>query len=105
MKKGLILELPLSEYQQRLNKLINQMRKHDLEAIIFTSDENTFYFSGFRSIVWDSKVSTPGVLVITKDGDMVISTSKSGRETAKATSCVEDIRYYGQDSIYRTYAQ
>lgn len=105
MKKGLILELPLSEYQQRLNKLINQMEKHDLEAVIFTSDENTFYFSGFRSIVWDSKVSTPGVLVITKDGNMVISTSKSGRETAKATSCVEDIRYYGQDNMYRTYAQ
>lgn len=105
MKKGLILELPLSEYQQRLNKLINQMEKHDLDAVIFTSDENTFYFSGFRSIVWDSKVSTPGVLVITKDGDMVISTSKSGRGTVKATSCVEDIRYYGQDSMYKTYAQ
>lgn len=104
MKKGLILELPLSEYKQRLNKLIGQMEKQDLEALIFTSDENTFYFSGFKSIVWDSKVSTPGVLVITKDGDMMISTSKGGRETANATSCVEDIRYYGEDSTYKTYA-
>jgi len=105
MKKGLILDLPLSEYRQRLNKLIKQMEKEDLNAVIFTSDENTFYFSGFRSIVWDSKVSTPGVLVITKEGSMTISTSKSGRATAKATSCVEDIRYYGQDSIYKTYAE
>jgi len=105
MKKGLILDLPLSEYQERLNKLIQQMDKEDLVAVIFTSDENTYYFSGFRSIVWASKVSTPGVLVITKDGDMAITTSKSGRGTAKATSCVEDIRYYGQDSKYQTYAQ
>lgn len=105
MKKGLILDLPLSEYQQRLNKLIQQMDKEGLVAVIFTSDENTYYFSGFRSIVWASKVSTPGVLVITKDGDMAITTSKSGRGTATATSCVEDIRYYGQDSKYQTYAQ
>ena len=105
MKKGLILDLPLSEYRKRLNKLIKQMDMQNLSAIIFTSDENTFYFSGFRSIVWESKVSTPGVLIITKDGNMAISTSKSGRATAKATSCVEDIRYYGQDSMYKTYAQ
>lgn len=106
MKKGLILDLPLSEYQERLNKLIQQMDKEDLVAVIFTSDENTYYFSGFRSIVWASKVSTPGVLVITKNSDIAaICTSKSGRATAKATSCVEDIRYYGQDSKYQTYAQ
>ena len=105
MKKGLILDLPLSEYQQRLNQLIQQMDKENLVAVIFTSDENTYYFSGFRSIVWASKVSTPGVLVITKNSDMAICTSKSGRATAKATSCVEDIRYYGQDSKYQTYAQ
>ena len=89
MKKGLILDLPLSEYQRRLNQLIQQMDKEDLVAVIFTSDENTYYFSGFRSIVWASKVSTPGVLVIKKNGDMAICTSKSGKATAKATSCVE----------------
>lgn len=105
MKQSYMLEFPLSEFQNRLKKLTQQMENNNLDAIIFTSDENTYYFSGFKSIVWDSKVSTPGVLVITKDGDMMISTSKGGRETANMTSCVDDIRYYGKDSDYATYAQ
>lgn len=105
MIKSLLLEFPVKEYEQRLNKLIKQMDKHGMDAVILTSDENTYYFSGFKSIVWASKVSTPGVLVITKDGDMMISTSKGGVETAKITSCVEDFRYYGKDSVYSNYAK
>jgi len=105
MRESLMLTFPIQEYQHRLTKLVKQMDAQGLDAVVFTSDENTFYFSGFNSIVWDSKVSTPGVLVITKDGDMSLTTSKGGRETAKATSCVEDIRFYGADSEYATYAK
>lgn len=104
MRQSLLLEFPVEEYQQRLNKLTEQMEKNGVNAVILTSDENTYYFSGFRSIVWASKVSTPGVLVITKDGDMMIASSKNGRETARVTSCVEDIRYYGKDSPYEKYS-
>lgn len=105
MKKGLFLEFPISEYEQRLEKLVNQMDIYGVDAVILTSDENTYYFSGFQSIVWASKVSTPGVLVITKDGDMMISSSKGGVGAATATTCVEDFRYYGKDSQYKTYAK
>lgn len=104
MRQSLLLEFPVKEYQQRLDKLIQQMNKNDVNAVILTSDENTYYFSGFRSIVWASKVSTPGVLVITENGDMMIASSKNGRETVRVTSCVEDIRYYGKDSSYKKYS-
>lgn len=103
MRQSLLLEFPVEEYQKRLNKLIKQMNIKGVNAVILTSDENTYYFSGFKSIVWASKVSTPGVLVITKDGDMMIASSKNGRETVRVTSCVEDIRYYGKDSPYDKY--
>lgn len=104
MRQSLMLEMPLSEYKNRLDKLVKIMNENNMGAVILTSDENTFYFSGFRSIVWDSKVSTPGVVVITKDGDMMLATTKGGRETAKVTSCVEDIRHYGAGG-YKTYAK
>lgn len=85
---------PAEEYDRRLRALIAQMDAFELDAVVFTSDDNTYYFSGFQSIVWDSKVSTPCVLTITKDGDMRIATSQSGVATARATSCVDDVVSY-----------
>jgi Xaa-Pro aminopeptidase len=105
MRQSLLLEFPAAEYQDRVNRLTAQMDKKGINAVILTSDENTYYFSGFKSIVWASKVSTPGVLVITKDGDMMIASSKNGMETVKVTSCVDDIRYYGKDSPYQNYSE
>ena len=61
-----LLPFPVKEYEDRLAKIVAGMDKTGVDAIILTSDENTYYFSGFNSIVWDSKVSTPGTLVITK---------------------------------------
>jgi len=104
MRESLLSLFPVSEYENRLTRVVNEMQKRGVDALILTSDENTFYFSGFRSIVWCSKVSTPGVLVITDDGSMCIATTKGGSETARVTSCVEDIRRYGTEE-YPTYAK
>ena len=109
MRPSPMLKFPVSEYEARLAGLLAQMERKELDAVILTSDDNTFYFSGFQSIVWDSKVSTPCVLTITKDGGMSITTSKSGTETAAYTSCVEDIRFYtrdgGKDGGYPSFAE
>ena len=67
MRASPLLLFPVGEYEARQRRLIAAMERNGLDALILTSDENTFYFSGFRSIVWDSKVSTPGTDVITKD--------------------------------------
>jgi Xaa-Pro dipeptidase len=108
MKQSPMLKFPVKEYADRLARIVAEMQRDHLDALILTSDDNTFYFSGFQSIVWDSKVSTPCVLVITKDGAMTIATSRSGRETAGYTSCVEDIRFYthdgGKDGGYPSFA-
>lgn len=95
MREPFMLSFPLEEYRKRLDKLIAIMHRDGVNAVIFTSDNNTFYFSSFQSIVWTSKVSTPGVVVVTDDGDMALCTTKGGVETAKMTSLVEDIRYTG----------
>jgi Xaa-Pro aminopeptidase len=104
-----MLRFPVAEYRSRLDRLCAEMAKEGLDAVVLTSDDNTYYFSGFQSIVWDSKVSTPCVLTITRDGDLSIATSRSGRETARVTSCVEDIRHYtrdgGKDGGHPTFAK
>ncbi len=109
MKQSPMLKFPIQEYRMRLEKVVAEMARDGLDALILTSDDNTFYFSGFQSIVWDSKVSTPCVLILTKDGGMTIATSRSGRETASYTSCVDDIRFYtrdgGSDGGYPSFAK
>lgn len=102
MRASPLLLFPVGEYEARQRRLIAAMERNGLDALILTSDENTFYFSGFRSIVWDSKVSTPGTVVITKDGSMALATSQGGAPTACVTSCAEDIRVYGKNG-YPTY--
>lgn len=95
MREPFMLSFPLDEYRARLDKLIAIMQRDGIDAAIFTSDNNTFYFTGFQSIVWGSKVSTPGVVVVTADGGLALCTTRGGVETAKVTSLVEDIRYTG----------
>ena len=108
MHEAIMATFPLSEYSSRINALVEQMNKRGINAAVITADDMCYYFTGFNSIVWDSKVSTPGVIVITKDGDVTLSTTKTAVPTAYATSCVSDIRYYNRydsDDGYETYAK
>ena len=54
MKTFSMLHFPEREYQNRLKKIVSEMDRTGFDALILTSDENTYYFSGFRSIVWDN---------------------------------------------------
>ena len=106
MNQSPLLLFPVAEFEARLKKIAACMERDGFDALILTSDENTYYFSCFRSIVWDSKVSTPATLVITKDGEIALATSSTGRFTARATSCVDDIRPYGKDKdCYPSYVE
>ena len=61
-----------------------------LDGILLTSKENTRYFCGLQSIIWSSKVSTPGILMLNADGAYRVVGSASASETARYTGCVED---------------
>ena len=102
MRQSLMLEFDVKEYERRIEKLVKKMNESNINAVILTSDENTFYFSGFNSIVWDSKVSTPAIIVITDDGHLTVATTPGGVATATVTSCADDIRTYGKDG-YKDY--
>ena len=89
MYKSMMLEFPVEEYRARVDKLIAGMQKHGMDAILLSSKENTRYFSGLQSIVWDSKIAVPGLLIVTANGDMTIVSSTSNQPTVTVTSCIE----------------
>ena len=96
MRQSLLLNFDVKEYENRINKLVKKMNERNINAVILSSDENTYYFCGYNSISWGSKLSTPAVLIVTDDGHVTVATTPGGVPTATVTSCVEDIRSYGK---------
>ena len=45
MKQSPMLKFPMQEYRTRLEKVVAQMARDGLDALILTSDDNTFFFS------------------------------------------------------------
>ncbi len=96
MRESIMSEFPLSEYKNRLNKLLSKMKKEDIDAVILTNKENTRYFTGYQLIVWGSGIAKPACLIVTKNGDVTMVGGHSNRDTLKATTWVEDLRVWDQ---------
>jgi Xaa-Pro aminopeptidase len=90
LNKAMMLEFPLEEYRARLEKLAAGMARHGMDAVLLSSKENTRYFSGLQSIVWDSKVAVPGLLIVTAEGDLTIVSSAGNQPNVTVTSCVPE---------------
>jgi Xaa-Pro aminopeptidase len=104
LRQSLLLEFPVAEYERRINKLLASMDRDNIDAIIFNSKDNNNYFTGFQSIVWSSNVSTPGALIITRNGDAVLVSTVNNKATAEVTSCVEEVEYYDPKNKNYTFA-
>ena len=89
MQKSMMMEFPLEEYEARMEKLVTGMQRRGMDAILLSSKEGTRYFAGLQSIVWDSKIAVPGLLVVTADGKSTIVSSTSNQPTVKVTSVLD----------------
>jgi len=83
-------EFSLEEYRARISGLTEQMRSAGLDGMMLSSKENTRYFCGLQSVIWPSKVSTPGILLVSADGETALIGSASAVETARHTSVLDD---------------
>lgn len=90
MRKSMLLEAPLAEYEDRILRLTQELQRRGMDGIILSAPDNMRYFCGHRSIVWDSNVSMPGTLIVAADGAMRLAGSQSNNPTAVATSCVDE---------------
>jgi len=94
-------EFPVEEFHARIAALLSKMREAGLDGIMLSSRENTRYFCGLQSIIWSSKVSTPGILIINADGKTALVGSASAVETARYTSVLEneDVFCYDRNGL------
>lgn len=97
MRKSPMNEFSVEEYQARIDSLTQKIRESGLDAIMLSSKENTRYFCGLQSIIWSSKVSTPGILLVNADGEIALVGSASAVETAQYTSAVDDDQIFWYD--------
>ncbi len=101
MKLSPMAELPLNEYENRIKRLTELMKEKSLDGMMISNRENTRYYSDLQSIIWSSKVSTPGILLVNADGETAMIGSASAVETARHT-CVldnEDVTCYNRNAL------
>ena len=54
---------PTAEYLDRVERARERMDAHGIDALIVTAKENGIYFSGIRTIGWNSKHRPLGIIV------------------------------------------
>lgn len=95
MRISPMIEFPLSEYENRISELLKRMKAAKLDGMLISNRESTRYYCDLQSIIWSSKVSTPGILLINADGETALIGSASAVETARYTSVIDPERIIG----------
>jgi Xaa-Pro dipeptidase len=80
------------EYQRRLERAHRHMRAMNLDALFFTTEAEMAYFTGFRTLFWQSP-TRPWFLVLPRDAGPIAVIPQIGAALMSAT-WVEDIRVW-----------
>lgn len=110
MRTSPMLEFPLSEYEKRISDLTVNLQQAGLDGIMITGMENVRYYTGLQSVIWPSKLSTPGLALVSAAGDLYLVGSASAQDTARYSACVEDEHVIhfsrnGEPGVARTYPE
>jgi Xaa-Pro aminopeptidase len=85
-------DFPESEFAQRTERAQAAMRQAGLDALFFTTEADVRYFSGFRTLFWQSP-TRPWFLVVPKSGKPVAVIPQIGAHLMSAT-WLDDIRTF-----------
>jgi len=85
-------DFPTSEYEQRLERAQSAMRAQSLDALLLTNEADVRYFSGFRTLFWQSP-TRPWFLVVPKEGKPIAVIPEIGANLMAAT-WLDDIRTF-----------
>jgi len=83
-------DFPVSEFEQRLERAQMAMHAENLDALLFTSEAEMRYFTGFRSLFWQSP-TRPWFLIVPANGKPVAIIPEIGRALMQST-WIDDIR-------------
>jgi Xaa-Pro aminopeptidase len=86
------------EYERRVARARELMRRDGLDALIVTGDfsasMNYFYLSGHMPRDYQSNFSRPHIMILTQDGRATLVVYKVNEENARECSWVSDVRTY-----------
>ncbi|WP_289035247.1 Xaa-Pro peptidase family protein [uncultured Roseibium sp.] len=85
-------DFPPREYERRLDLTQRAMREHRLDALLFTTEAELRYFTGFRTLFWQSP-TRPWFLVLPAEGKPIAVIPTIG-ENLMATTWIDDIRTF-----------
>jgi len=83
-------DFPIKEFENRLGRVQSKMRGKKLDALFFTNEAEIRYFTGFRTLFWQSP-TRPWFLIIPAAGKPIAVIPEIGRALMAAT-WVDDIR-------------
>ena len=83
-------DFPVSEFQDRLSRAQSRMAKDGFDALLLTTEAEVRYFSGFRTLFWQSP-TRPWFLILPVSGDPIAVIPAIGADLMGKT-WVKDIR-------------
>ncbi|MFX0197572.1 MAG: M24 family metallopeptidase [Candidatus Hodarchaeota archaeon] len=93
-------EMPYSEYELRIGKLKELLRKHKLDALCLFSPLNLRYYIGYRKASYGSSDWWRRGAIIDSDGKVILVLPQIHWVLLKKTSWVEDMRPWGGPDFY-----
>ena len=92
-----MLDYPVSEFKARMDDAARRIKAAGLDCLMGTSKYIVCHLTGLRSVVWKSKLSTPGLLFLGSDGRYGVVNSFTGLEAALYSSCLERSEFFNFD--------
>ncbi len=83
-------DFPAAEYEMRLERAQRAMRDQGLDALLFTTEAEMRYFTGFRTLFWLSP-TRPWFLVLPKVGKPIAIIPEIGAALMR-TTWIDDVR-------------
>jgi len=84
------MDFPVTEYEARVERAQRAMREANMQALLFTTEAEVRYFTGFRTLFWESP-TRPWFLVVPAKGKPVAAIPEIGASLMGET-WIEDIR-------------
>ena len=91
-------DFPKSEFEARLERAQSLMREQNIDALFFTSEAEIRYFTGFRSLFWQSP-TRPWFLVLPARGKPIAVIPEIGAALMRST-WIDDIRTWASPAEF-----
>ena len=97
MRQSPMLDYPVSEFEERMANAARKVKEAGLDCLMGSSKAIVVHLTGIRSVVWKSKLSTPGLLFLGADGRYGVVNSFTGLDAAMYSSCIDEKDFYNFD--------